>query len=157
LVSRCITAGGQSLSVRSSDGFGLYMPWSDSLAVSTIFVFTDGEIWAVDTLSLGTLQEFISLDERMFAASLDQCAKFLADLNIPGPYRWIAGFEGVNGRYLPRPNDRFNRKSGPCASDVIEEKGTFNFGESASAALESFFEKIFDQCGLARPNTQSNS
>jgi hypothetical protein len=143
--------GGQSSSVRNNDGFGLCAVFPNHPAVSVVYVFTDGEIWAIDTFSSQSLPDVIPLDESMFVNSLQQCADFLRELNINGPYRWIAGFEGVNARFIDRPNDPMRRKAGPCMADVIEREGTFKTGDNPTSALELFFADIYDQCGLRRP------
>ncbi len=75
-------------------------------------------------------------------------ADFLNDIGIPGPYRWVAGMEGVRDRALYEDNLR--RASGLCMSDVIEAEGTFNTGDDPVKALEPFFEGVFEACGVNR-------
>jgi hypothetical protein len=140
--------GAESSTVRNSDGAGWCLYSYNQPAVSTVFAFTDGEIWAIDTFSLRAVPQLVTLDERVWITSLRQCAKFLADIGIQGPYRWIAGFEGINDRSMPQQNHPFNR--GHCMSDLIEVEGRLDTPDDVPAALEPFFEKVFDQCGLRR-------
>jgi len=135
--------------VRGADGFGFYR--SEGLGKETgslVFVFADGEVWTINTLYLALLPELIVLEEDKFVKSLDQCVKFLGKLGIPGPYRWVAGMEGVKDRYLRR--DAFGRQIGACMVDAIEEHGVFKSGDNPQDALEPFFEEVFDKCGLPR-------
>jgi hypothetical protein len=36
--------------------------------------------------------------------------------------------------------------------DVIEKEGMYKLRDSASEALEPFFEAVFEQCGVQRPS-----
>jgi hypothetical protein len=93
----------------------------------------------------------MTLEESKFAESLQQCAMFLNDrLNIPGPYHWVTGMEGVRGRSLALPNYRFGRTRGPCTADLIEGDGVFSLGQDPAAILEPFFEEVFQFCGVER-------
>jgi hypothetical protein len=128
------------------------MPLGDGPSPGIVFVFTDGEIWAIDTYPLTALPKLIVLDESKFARSLQESAAFLKDrLSIPGPYRWVAGIEGVKGRSLPLSNNLLAGARGPCAVDPIEEDGSFIIDQDPAAVLEPFFEKVFESCGVARP------
>jgi len=138
-------------SLRSSDGCGFCTVLNDEPSPSVIFVFADGDVWLIDTFPLRAAPDRILLNENAMTKSLQQCSAFLNEqLKIPGPYRWVAGIEGVAGRVLPLRNDRFGRTRGPCAADVIEEEGLFKPGDDAVRSLEPFFQKVFEQCGVAR-------
>jgi hypothetical protein len=140
------------LSVRGGDGAGLCMPLGDGPSPGIVFLFTDGEIWTIDTYPLAALPKLISLDESKFARSLQESGAFLNDrLGIRGPYRWVAGLEGVKGRSLPLSNNLLAGARGPCAVDPIEEDGSFIIDQDPAAVLEPFFEKVFESCGVARP------
>jgi hypothetical protein len=102
-----------TFSVRGSDGVGLCLPLGDGPSPSLVFVFTDAEIWTINTYPLSTRPRLITLEETVLAESLGQCADFLNHrLNIPGPCRWVTGMEGVKGRSVPLPNDHFGRARG---------------------------------------------
>lgn len=135
--------------VRGEDGCGFYsFAGPKEPAPSLVYVFTDCEIWTINTFFAQLTQDLILLDEGQFVRSLEQCVKFLGGLGVPGPYRWVAGLEAVKNRYLRE--DEFRRRTGPCLADTIEEKGLISAGDSAEASLESFFEEVFDKCGLRR-------
>jgi hypothetical protein len=137
-------------SIRGPDGAGIYPLESDETP-TVAFMFTDGEIWLIDTSPFLFDQTHIPLDEAAFAKSLEYAARFLLErFGIGGPFRWVAGMQGVGGRMLPIPNDSFGRTYGPCALDIIEREGTFSIGGNPSEALEPFFDAVFDLCGLRR-------
>ncbi len=139
-----------SFFVRGNDGGG-FAPLGAGITPTVIYMFTDAEIWAVDTYPLEAVPKLIPFDEKEFANSLQSCAKILSErFAIPGPFRWVAGFEGIHGRSLPLPNDRFGRSRGPCAADLVQREGTFTVGENPHEAMEPFFEEMFEQCGLRR-------
>jgi hypothetical protein len=137
--------------VRGKDGAGLFPIPEEGTTPTLLYVFTDGEIWFIDTFPFKSLPKLIPLDENGLAKSLQQCAAFLSDhLGIKGPFHWIVGLEGIAGRLLPIPNDRMSRTRGPCASDLIEQKGDYTIGQDPFDAMESFFAKVCEQCGIPR-------
>jgi hypothetical protein len=140
-----------TFSVRGGDGAGVF-PLPDSESTPTIvFMFRDAEIWAIDTYPFRD-PKLIPLDEDGYAKSLRHCANFLSQrFRIGDPFHWVAGLEGVSGRLLPIPNDRFGRKRGPCAADLIEHEGSFRLSDDPYDALGPFFEEVCEQCGVKRP------
>lgn len=144
-----------SYSVRGTDGAGI-LPLLDSQSTPTlVFIFTDAEIWAIDTFALQVSPNLIAISESDFATSLQHCAAFLSErFSIPGPYHWIAGLEGIQGRSLPVPNDRLGRTRGPCASNLIEREGSFGLDDDPFEVLEPLFDALYEQCGVPR-NPQS--
>jgi hypothetical protein len=94
----CELAGSVGL-VRSGDGCGYYPLLGKESSPSGVFIFSDGEIWAISTFFLAFKPEWILLEEARFTSSLEQCADFLNRLAIPGPYHWVAGTEGILNRY----------------------------------------------------------
>jgi hypothetical protein len=144
-------AGASPGFVRGGDGFGVHHGVGDEPSPSVVYAFTTGEIWAISTVFLGFVQDRIWLEESRFTKSLELCATFLDQLGVSGPYRWNVGMEGVQGRFLSL-TDAFNRKGGPCMVDVIEKEGMYKLRDSASEALEPFFEAVFEQCGVQRPS-----
>jgi hypothetical protein len=135
--------------VRGEDGCGIYESLGDEPSPSLVYAFNTGEVWAINAWCLGQLKDRIVLEENKFAESLKLCADFLDRLGILGPYHWIAGMEGVKGRFLVREN--LFRRWGPCMMDVIEEEGIHKPGDKAAESLRPFFEGVFDQCGAQRP------
>ncbi|MFY9559604.1 MAG: hypothetical protein WAQ52_05155 [Terriglobales bacterium] len=135
--------------VRGPDGCGFYYNNGPGPAPSLVYAFSDGEVWSINTLYLAIRPDLILFEENRFVRSLEQCVDFLNGLGIPGPYRWVAGFEGVRDRHLLE--DNFRRKRGLCLVDVIEFEGSFKSGDNAQQILEPFFEEVFEKCGLERP------
>lgn len=137
-----------TLPLRGADGIGLCTPLDADPSPSLIYVFTDAEIWAVDTYPFKALPKILSLDEKRLTDSLKLFVVFLAEtLKVPPPYRWVVGVEGVKGRSLPGTSYGLR---GPCITDCIEFDGLLNAGDDPVAALEPFFAKIFEQCGVTR-------
>jgi hypothetical protein len=134
--------------VRGPDGFGIHNGFDDQGSLSLVYAFTNGEVWATNAWILQLSPGQIVLEEKAFSQSLELCATFLNQLGISGPYQWIAGMEGLEGRYLMK-GDRF-RKWGPCMRDVIEKVGTHELGADAAESLKPFFDDVYDQCGTQR-------
>jgi hypothetical protein len=140
------TSSGQAL---AADGAGYFKIIDEKKTPQTVFAFVDGEVWAIDSWTLRRTPGIIYLDEQRFANSLQMCADFLDKLGFKAPYRWIAGMEGVNKRFLSSPTSQ--RKWGPCMSDVLKKDGTFNLTEDPADVLERFFIRVYDQCAARRP------
>ena len=134
---------------RADDGYAVAIGAGDETPLAVVQAFTAGEVWSFDTFFLSANEASLHLVERHFTDALCQFAGVLARLGIAGPYKWIAGLEGVRGRQITQENS-FGVHH--CAADLIEADGTFS-GESAdaNAALEPFFAKVYDMCGLQRP------
>lgn len=141
-------AHSNTLFARGGDGIGLCMPLNSEASPCLVYVFTDGEVWAIDTFAFMQRPRHIPLDERSFALSLKQSAEFINDrLTILPPYRWVVGIEGVQGYMLSIDN---YRSRGPCIADLVEQEGVFSIGDNPALALEPFFEKLYEQCGAER-------
>jgi hypothetical protein len=142
------TAYSNTLPFRGAEGAGLCTPLIEEPSPALVFVFTDAEIWTLDTFRFKRLAKILSLDEKGLSDTLNIFAKFLDEtLKVPPPYRWVVGVEGVKGRSLPK---RDHGLQGPCMTDVIEFNGIFARGDDAAAALEPFFAKVFELCGATR-------
>jgi len=137
-----------NLSFRGADGAGLCTPLDPEPSPSLVYVFTDAEIWAIDTYPFKALPKILSLEERRLSDTLNIFAKFFDEtLKVPPPYRWVVGVEGIKGRSLPGANYGVR---GPCMTDCIEFDGLLDVGDDPVAALEPFFAKVFEQCGATR-------
>jgi hypothetical protein len=137
--------------VRGEDGGGWYPIEGTDTVHSVAYVFNTGEVWIIDAW-LSQIPTFFELDERIFADSLEQCVEFLGRVGIGGPYKWIAGMEGLSGRRLvtsERPNALF----GTSIVDRIEREGTYKAGQHSLSVLTPFFEALFDACGAVRPSS----
>lgn len=144
--------GSNSYCIRSADGYGFCARLGEEEpCYSVVFVFTDAEIWSVETLQL-RLQNCLSLNEAKLSGSLEQCATWIGQsLDITGPYRFVIGLEGVSGRPIVHPGDRLGRQRGACATDAVEYEGTFDPAtQTSNEVLEPFYLKLFGTCGVKR-------
>jgi class 3 adenylate cyclase len=141
--------GGDFRPVMAEDGFGLYASLgNEQIAKAVVFTFATGEIWAIDAGRIEAVRA-IPYCERHFVHALACYATFLqARLMLPGPYRWLAGVEGVKGRPIevPRTGAR-----GSCLADVIQEEGLHETGSAPGVALRPFFVKLHARCQIERP------
>jgi hypothetical protein len=147
--------------VRAADGIGfcnLLTP-EDQETTSIVFAFESAEVWAIDTWLLGTHppEIFIGELEKEWATRLLEYGAFLRHLGVNPPYRWIAGITGVNHWHLQYPAPpgqmRFSGWQGPeCFADEIVIEGTYDNAQSTIAALLPFFEKMYERCGIRRPD-----
>lgn len=153
-------AGGYSF-VKAEDGIGFFkaIPHPENQAhieiKSVAFVFETGEIWSIDTSVLSYQNKNLPFIESYYADRIQGYKNFLLALGIEGPYKWIAGMTGVNGRHFNYPvQEGYGRVgAGPrCLTDTIEAEGQYDGEESATTALLPFFQKIFIKCALARPD-----
>jgi hypothetical protein len=135
--------------VRGQDGGGFYPVEGTDTVHSVAYIFNTGEIWVIDAW-MSQISQFLELDERIFSATLQQCAEFLSRAEIAGPYKWIAGMEGIQNRRLVLA-DRPNARLGTCIVDRIEKNGIYDASQDAGLALRPFFEEVFDACGAVRP------
>lgn len=124
---------------------------------SVAHAFRTGEVWSVDTAVLSYHPGIMVGDiERIYKERLVDYAQFLLSLGLQPPFRWIAGITDVMGRHLqipvsPKASQPFFQ--GPeCWSTTVEAKGTYDGREDAGAALLSFFEAIYEECGRTRPS-----
>src|SRR5581483_1627209 len=63
--------------VRGEDG-GVFYPVHGTDTVNSVaYVFNTGEIWVIDAW-LSQIPQYLELDERIFSATLQQCAEFLS-------------------------------------------------------------------------------
>ncbi len=153
-------AGGYG-QLRSEDGVGIYAgkphdKGSTSIETDSVaFVFETGEIWSIDMSTLFFSGNNFPFIEDIYSKSLKEYSLLLKNMGIQTPLKWMAGIMGVKGRSLYYPVQQgYNRiGNGPiCASDVIFEEGTYDGEETTTTALMPFFKKIFDKCGLPRPD-----
>jgi hypothetical protein len=133
---------------QDEDGCCFYSPVDDEKTYSVAYVFNTGEVWVINATLVRT-GNYLPLEEANFLKTLDGCALFLERLGCTGPFKWIAGMEGIKGRQLAIPGRP--RSLGVCYANVIEEEGVYKKGEIAAELLRPFFEKVYDKCGAQRP------
>lgn len=156
-------AGGYSY-LRSGDGMGMYRapstdgPKESIEVVGIAFVFRTGEVWSVDTkmMSYDARSLPSAAIERALTEGADRYRRLETALGISSPLRWRAGIVGAKGRrltYAPQPGHVWLGSSGPiCAADLIEAEGVISPEETSHAALLPLFAKIFEECGVERPD-----
>ena len=157
-------SGGYSY-LRASDGEGMYRAKgnnnsnTNALTVDSVtFAFKTGEVWSIETSLLNYAKDRIYMTdtEKVFVDGIGLYSQFLKELGVNPPYLWKAGLVGVKGRqlgYAPPPGKQWIRDKGPvCATDIIEAEGKIDPEQSATTALLPFFKKIFDECGIERPD-----
>jgi hypothetical protein len=137
------------------DGIGRYLSLTPGEAYSATFLFRCAEIWSVDAyICLDTPKKFVALSE-MRKRIPDMLLKFgqaLTALNIPAPYRWIIGLEGVEGYSLA-----FDRKAQsyfqypPLMTDSVLAEGFYTPGDDLLKIVDTFSQKAFAECGMEQP------
>jgi hypothetical protein len=147
--------------LRAPDGVGMYEVESSSKdeTGAVAFAFFTGEVWSIDTYSLKPFPERSTLPafEGPLTSALRRYSAFLSKHGIQPPLRWIAGMDGVAGRdlYLMPPPGRSFIDPGPqgnCLLDVITEEGQYVPPITPGEALMPFFKKVYDACGVPRPD-----
>ena len=150
-------AGGYSY-LRAADGIGVYYvgsrvandPKATSFEIRSVaFAFDTGEVWSIDTDMLSHRVGILPFVESYLVEGIANYAGFLRSLGSQSPYRWDAGITGINGRRLNLPGQP-SFAGARCVADSIELSGECENAGEAKKALQPFFEKIFDKCGLRR-------
>lgn len=137
---------------RDEDGFGAWVTQGrDYRTLWASFIFTSGEIWGVDALTMN-VDGLIRLDQPMMAQTLTSYRDLLRRLWIDGPYLWTAGMEGTRGRSLaPTSQATLFQPEGLAQCDEIVAEGELADDGDAAEAAASFFARIHEACGLPPP------
>lgn len=157
-------AGGYSF-ILAADGYGMFKTGSQTdkekadptITIQNVaFAFETSEIWSVDTILLSWSTDHLPYAEKYYLEAIRRYADFLHGIGVKLPYKWIAGISGIKGRHFDYPvRLGYSRllPGGPvCTADMIEVEGEWQDGQNAVTVLVPFFDKIFDKCGLARPD-----
>jgi hypothetical protein len=154
-------SGGYS-HLRAEDGVGIFKTSpqknndSNSIEVDSIaFAFETGEIWSIDTAWLSFDDKRLPFVEKYYIDRIQDYTRFLKDLGIQPPYKWIAGMVGIKSRRFNYPVQEgfYRHGQGPiCSTDSIEVEGQYDDKQNTETALMPFFKKIFEKCGLPRPD-----
>ena len=163
--------------LRAEDGFGIYSLTTPGAAEtnSVAFAFETGEIWSVDTALLAArpaYRRFVAevvgrlnaraaelfFIEGLYTERLQDYSRFLQNLGVQPPYRWIGGLASVKRRRLqiPPPSNHMSLPTpGPLYSaDIITTEGSYDCQQTPTAALRPFFNLIFHKCDTPRPDYQ---
>jgi hypothetical protein len=148
-------------SLHSHEGFCIFsvLDKQHENTNAIVFIFTTGEIWAIDAALLDTMKRegIIPPIEKYVRRAMRAYGTFLATkLGIDPPFKWIVGMEDIKGRslYVPPPSNRTSFLPGPrgkCQLETIEGDGLYSPGESEAEILKPFFTKLYDSCGVSRP------
>lgn len=150
--------------LRAEDGIGTYASKAGReegkpvIALGTSFAFETGEIWGIDMalLSHASTQLFQGEIEKSYFVALDGYTKFLSELGVKGPFKWIAGMNEIKGRNLsyPPPSGKIwvDQKGPVCAAKQIIVEGTYDETMTPLESLMPFFKTIFEKCGRERPD-----
>lgn len=152
--------------LRAEDGFGVYEaggPEGPTRAV--VFVFTTGEVWTIEASLVSEAKDYsrfgrrpgVPTMEQEFKTALHRYDRLLKRLGLKRPFRWIAGYDGIVGAglYYDPPPGLVGLAAGPvgtAVADRVEATGLLEEGVSPAAALKPLFVKLFDICGLTRPD-----
>lgn len=131
-------------------------------------LFKSGELWGIDTecIEKNGLMERAKVEfgffpcfsfERTFVWTLANYLKFVRDtLNLPLPLKFVAGATDVIGYRMTSPSGMsFGYKK--FGGNVVEANIIFNgmirdYSEEPSVILRPFFEHVWEECGLERPD-----
>lgn len=140
-------------SFRDQDGFGAWVTQGrDYRTLWASFVFTTGEIWGVDALTMSIDSGLIHFDAPMMVRTLTSYRDLLRRLWIDGPYRWTAGMEETRDRSLaPAAKATLFQPEGFAGCDEIVADGDLADDGDASEAAASFLARIHDALGLSPP------
>ncbi len=126
---------------------------------SVAFAFQTGEVWAIDTWLLAAAPtDLLMVDiERLFTQRLQEYAAFLTHLGLQPPYHWIAGVTGIKDRWIQTPPPPGQMRvpgwlGAQCLSETVQKEGEYDGQRAPSSVLISFFQAIFDACGVPRPD-----
>ena len=138
--------------LHGDDGYGIFVPLGEALTTPAVaYVFNTGEIWSVDTYTLGAAgQRGIFLEN--YRPAMEQYAAILKKhLGFDPPYRCVVGMEGVSGRpvWLPHRQGRIFLQNpyGACAANIIKRELIYKDSDTPSHTLRPFFEDVLDKCG----------
>ena len=79
----------------------------------------------------------------------------MKEAEIPPPYKWIAGVEGVHGILLNSGNPNFSGgvfiDNTRFMTDVAMAPGEYSPGQEPAETLDEFIQVLFDESGKQRP------
>lgn len=133
----------------------------DGRVINFTQLFKSGELWGIDAHSIekNRLMERANVDfgffpfgafEQIFVMTLDHYLKFARDiLKLPIPLKFIAGATDVLGY---RMAVRGTKVLGNVVEDHITFEGIIeDYLQEPRIILGSFFEHVWEECGLERP------
>lgn len=159
-----LTIGRQSLGAnwgRNKYGFVIHNGGVDEPgAGNCVQIFLTGEVWAVCASFIYEPTDgpsVLSPFEDPFIRAFKNYRAFLQHkLDIPQPYKFVVGINGIEGTKVampPAPEGKHWTQpvQGLCIYDHIRDEGVINQGEEVEDVLLSFFRKVWDAYDLPRP------
>ncbi len=137
--------------IRGSDGYGIGLVAEKKWASMLLYAFTTGEVWSFDVALMKADANRIFFDPETYANALARFADMLNRIGVGGPYRWIAGIDGMKGRRLAIAGRERALPPAPCLVETVVTEGTFSGDpKDVHIAIEPFVEKVFDAGHLRR-------
>lgn len=151
---------------------GAFTVYHDEKKVlSLIQVFQNRELWGIDASRIDkkTHKKMSNVDfgyfpcnsiEVYFIQTLSTCLPFCKDiLELPLPLKFIVGASRVEGYKMAEPGgmnfNGFGKFRGKILNEHIVYEGTItDFDSDPKVLLRPFFEKLWEECGLIRPDRE---
>jgi hypothetical protein len=137
--------------VRGPDGYGLAHAVSSGVTPMLVYVFTSGEVWSIDAALMSYSSDQVFFNPANFVSAIQRFSDLLGRLGVGGPYRWVAGIEGMKNRRLQIDGRAYTFPPAPCLVDSVVCQGEFS-GDLAEAgqSIEPFVAEVFDAGHLRR-------
>ena len=148
--------------LRADDGFGVYarICEADTETSSVAFAFETGGIWAIDTglLSIAPHALYFGEIQRAMCSRLPHYSRFIQNLGIEPPFRWIAGLDGIKDRRLDveHPAQGISRLGEPFLRDRIVCHGAYDGAQEPHLNLGPFFREVFKRSSMVYPEHLQN-
>lgn len=145
------------LQLRGPDGLGFSGgdgPEQTGVVSSIAYVFRTGEIWSIDTEMLDANLKIIPVPLLLnqMTQAIDHYVTMFTELELPGPFKVIAGIEGVNKwrLHIGSFGGIIGQRSVILSDQVITEaEYVVGMADATSLCLDPFFTQLFDHSGLA--------
>jgi hypothetical protein len=143
--------------IRADDGFGVYARFreEDAETNSVAFVFETGEIWAIDTGALSIASQIVYFGDvqNAMCSVLPHYTRFLHNLGIEPPFRWIAGLDGIKSRQLDvqPPGEGISHLGEAFLKDRIVGNGFYDGAQEPHLALGPLFREMFKKSSMEYP------
>lgn len=138
--------------VRGPDGFGTCVDLKQGYVPAVSYIFETGELWTLDTSKMTEeYKKSLFFGEEDFVTALRDGIDVLQELGVTGPYRWMAGIEGIKGKEFLPIGYSLRRSNPSFVADEVSASGEVHSSKDAKSALEPFFKAVFDKAHMPRP------
>jgi hypothetical protein len=179
-VAKEMASAGQLMTMNNENRSGIYRRNKygayvyEKLKDNIIFLtqlFKNRELWGINTYAVNR-QYFMKREninfgyfpcvifEDTFILTLTNYLKFASEvLKLPLPLRFIAGATDVEGYKMTAPPGMefgpLEKFGGRCVENNIIYDGVIqNYGDEATRILRPFFNLVWEECGLERPDKE---